>query len=422
MPYAPSRIRTRSYHLIRALGAGGHDVTVGTLWRDAGERGLVDALAGWPGIRAVIAEPLPALRSAWNCVRALPGSEPLQARFSWSARLAARLGTAVAGGGFDVVHVEHLRGVRYGLALADGPGAATGRPALVWDAVDCISRLFRLTARESEARLARIAARFELGRTERCEGRAASRFDGVVVTSPRDREDLEALMRRQASPSDPGLHVDVLRNGLDLDYFSPAGDPRDPATIVVTGKMSYHANVTAVRWLLREVMPRVWAVRPDARVQVVGQDPPPDLAAESGGGSAAAGAGGPRVVVTGTVDDIRPYLRRATLAVAPIRYGVGIQNKVLEAFGCATPVVATPSAVAGLDPGPDAPALVAGDAEGFARATLALLDDAAARDRLGRAGRAFVERAHDWRASAAALTGLYDAAIARRHAAVHRHA
>jgi glycosyltransferase involved in cell wall biosynthesis len=112
-------------------------------------------------------------------------------------------------------------------------------------------------------------------------------------------------------------------------------------------------------------------------------------------------------VVTGTVADIRPFLRKAAIAVAPIQYGVGIQNKVLEALACATPVVATPQAVGALEALPGCELVVASSPSELSAAIVALLGDPALRDRLGQAGRAFVERCHDWRVVATRLAEIY---------------
>ena len=264
------------------------------------------------------------------------------------------------------------------------------RAAVVWDSVDCITSLFRRAARQSQAPLVRATARFELPRTARYEARVAARFDRVLVTSDADRDDLLELARRHHANL-PGDRVQVLPNGVDLEYFHPSDEPREARTLVMTGKMSYHANATAAVRFVEDVMPSVWARLPDVRVWIVGKDPPDDVVKLGDAGPTA------RVVVTGTVPDIRPFLRTAALAVAPIQYGVGIQNKVLEALACATPVVATPQAVAALEARPGCETRGRSSPSELARAIVALLRDPALRDRLGQAGRSFVERRHGWR-------------------------
>ena len=377
---------------------------------DALERDALDELAR--DVNGLVAERMPIARSLWNCLRTLPGSDPLQAHFSWSPRLAARLQQLVDQSSFDVVHVEHLRGVQYGLRLNRVLSTRVPRPALVWDSVDCISHLFRRTSTESGMPRARLAALLELGRTERFEGSATAAFDRVLVTSDADRHELLQLTRRAANaPTEP--QVDVVPNGVDLDYFSPTGEPREPLTLVVTGKMSYHANATAAVWFVQQVLPEVWSAHPSVRVWIVGKDPGREvqkLGHRWNGDLRPANSNGAArgdVLITGTVPDVRPFLRRATLAVAPIQYGVGIQNKVLEAMACGTPVVATAEAVGGLRARPGTDVAVASSPTELAKTVIDLLNDPARRADMGRAGRRFIERDHDWRRVGARLTDIY---------------
>jgi glycosyltransferase involved in cell wall biosynthesis len=184
---------------------------------------------------------------------------------------------------------------------------------------------------------------------------------------------------------------------VDLDYFSPDGSSIDPSSIVFTGKMSYHANVAAALDLIERIMPLVWRQRPDARLTVVGQNPPPSLRR----------AAGDRVTVTGTVGDLRPYLRRAAVAACPMRYGTGIQNKILEAMACGTPVVASTLACTALTAGPGDELLVAESHEALASAIVRLLEDQALRGRIGSRGRAYVTANHDGEVLIKRLEGLY---------------
>ena len=113
--------------------------------------------------------------------------------------------------------------------------------------------------------------------------------------------------------------------------------------MVFAGKMSYHANATAARFFAQEILPRVRLRRPGARLYIVGSDPPADVRAL---------AALPGVVVTGYVPDVRAYLLRASVAVAPMVVKVGVQNKILEAMATATPVVTSRAGAEGLDARP----------------------------------------------------------------------
>jgi glycosyltransferase involved in cell wall biosynthesis len=418
VPNPPSLVRVRPYNLIKQLLRLGHEVTVATLWTNEEERADIEILKQRYSVD-VISMVLPSWRSLWNCLRALPSGLPLQALYCWQPELARALQEAHRRSPFDIIHVEHLRGAHYGLflyhafdrlkasarPLADSPTRRLAHPPIVWDSVDCISHLFEQSAKKSRTLKGRLMATLEMKRTRRYEGWLLHQFDRVLVTSMKDKAALQALAWQASTAK-----LNVLPNGVALDYFTATSKPREPATLVISGKMSYHANVTAALHLVQDIMPHVWAQCPSIEVQIVGKDPPRDIQALASKHASTQG----RVTVTGTVPDIRPYLRRATISVVPLTYGAGIQNKVLEAMACATPVVATPLAAAGLAgkaiAGHDL--MVAEGAEALAQTLLALLSDSARRAQIGQAGRAYVERHHSWEAIGTQLEGFYETTIA----------
>ena len=394
-PYLPSRLRTRPFHLIKGLAACGHRVALVAAATTAEE--LADAAALDPYCEHVDAIRIPLARSLWSCARGMAGAAPLQARYCFSPAMTAAVRTALSPpGAYDVLHVEHLRAALYGLAVAGLPR--------VYDAVDCMSRLLAQTASDGPTWSSRLTARAELARTRRFECALVRHFDRTLLTAGAERDALLALeagpVRRAAAE-----HVRVLPNGVDLEYFSALDASRDPATLIFHGRMGYHANVAAARQLVAEIMPRIWARRPETRVLLVGTDPPAAL-------RTLAEQAGPRVDVSGSVPDVRPYLARATVSVSPLGYAVGIQNKVLEAMAMATPVVATPAACAALCAVPGEHLLVADGADALAATVLRLLDDPALARRLGAGGRRYVEAHHDWRVVAAELEAIYRDAIA----------
>jgi len=411
-PYAPSLIRVRPYQLMGGLVRRGHQIALAAVWTAEAERSALQALAA-RNVQ-VRCRRMSTWRSVWNCLGAAGTGEPFQSVYSWHPGLQRDILRAVREFRPDVIHVEHLRGARYGINL---PPVAERRIPAIWDSVDCISLLFRQARIQSRSARGRWMTRVELPRTEAYEGWLASQFDRVLVTSPVDGRALEDVAKARGESARGKLRV--LRNGVDLEYFSPGGGSRDPATLVLTGKMSYHANVTAALHLVEDIMPAVWAARPDASVLIAGKDPPSEVRALQHRAANPNPNGNPSVVVTGTVSDIRPFLRRATLAAAPLVYGVGIQNKVLEAMACGTPVVASAQAASALAAKPDRDLLIGAEAGAFAHRILDLLGSPGLRDAVGRAGRQYVETHHNWDGVAVSLESIYREAIdslAVRHA------
>jgi glycosyltransferase involved in cell wall biosynthesis len=391
VPYVPNLVRTRPYNLIRHLSARGNRVTVLTVWANEQERAdLVHLQEICYDVHAI---PMPQWHSLFNSALALPHRKtPLQSVYSWKPELVAHL---TGESPYDVVHVEHLRGSRYGLQFKENSDLP-----VIWDSVDCITHLFRQAASQSKSLKGRFRSWLDLDRTASYEGWLLDKFNHILVTSPVDRDALLGLKPFGSTPAP----ISVLGNGVDIDHFSP--DPaveRDPATLVISGKMSYHANVTMTLHLVNEIMPYVWQQRSDARLVVVGKDPTREIQAL---------AENPNIIVTGTVDALPPYLQKATVAVAPITYGAGIQNKILEAMSCGTPVVTTPHAVTALCIEPGRDILVADSPERYAEAIVSVLENPQRQEALSRNGRNYVEQFHHWPNVAARLETIYAEAIA----------
>ncbi|HIP72232.1 MAG TPA: hypothetical protein EYH05_12645, partial [Anaerolineae bacterium] len=167
VPYMPNLIRTRPYNLIRYLSERGHRVTVQTLWVDEQEKEQIAHLQEI--CYDVQALPMSTRQSLWNSLRAVPSRQPLQSVYSWNPELVSHLNGSSP---YDVVHVEHLRGARYGVYLKQH----TNLP-VVWDSVDCISHLFQQAAAQSKSMLGRLRSRFELGRSAWYEGWLMDKFD-----------------------------------------------------------------------------------------------------------------------------------------------------------------------------------------------------------------------------------------------------
>lgn len=397
VPYLPSKIRVRPYNWIRHLAQRGHEITLLSILSGEEDLQILGELNKY--CERVVTTNLSRWRSIYNCLAAIPTKEPLQAVYAWEPKLAETLYKLATQTNdrkaYDIVHIEHLRGARYGVDLITRSTAIPGRLPIVWDSVDSISLLFRQAVVQSKSILSKSLTRFDLKRTEWYEGWLVGQFDQVLVTAEEDRQSLLSLQSRWNKKTG----VDVLPNGVDLDYFSPTENGiREDQTIILSGKMSYHANVAMVVNFIEMIMPRIWAKRPEVKVWIVGKNPPSRLVNYKRMKN---------VEVTGTVENMRDYLAKATLAATPIDYGVGIQNKVLEAMACETPVIASPQAVSSINVKNGKDIIVADDPEDFARKVIFLLDDPEYRESIGKAGRKFVEKNHDWRIAAAQLEEIY---------------
>jgi len=233
--------------------------------------------------------------------------------------------------------------------------------------------------------------RHEARQLLRYERQVASQYDAsLFVSKP------EADLFRQLAPESVA-RIGHFSNGVDTDYFSPEHELASPyapgeKALVFTGAMDYWPNVDAVQWFCDDVFPALRARDPALRFYIVGSRPNPQVQA------LAQRAG---VTVTGTVPDVRPYIRHATVAVAPLRIARGIQNKVLEAMAMAVPTVVSPQALEGIDAVAERELAVADGAPAWIETLGALL----ARDNreMGRAARARVEHHYSWPSNLACI-------------------
>lgn len=392
-PYVPSPIRVRPYQFVRALVKAGHEVTVAAL--SDGLDGEEEAVRKLREIcRAVHVVPHPKRLALMNCLTALPTPTPLWAAYCHSSQMSRLLRELSASGDFDVAHVEHLRAAHFAPDLGSLPK--------VFDAVDCITALRRQMMDQSrKGTPARLLSWEEWTKLRRYEPRAYRPFARVVVTSEHDADSLTSL--DDSLPS-----IQVVPNGVDLDYFEPdPATPTEPDTLVFSGKMSYLANDDAARFLLTQVLPRIRARRPQAKLTIVGSGPTSAL-------RALAAKSADAVTVTGYVEDLRPFIARAQVAVCPMRIGVGIQNKALEAMAMGKAVICSPLAARALvGAGADgAVRVVPTDPEQYADACTELLACPEEAQGMGQAARKYVETRHRWEQAAQDLTTLYRETVA----------
>ena len=232
-------------------------------------------------------------------------------------------------------------------------------------------------------------------KTVRFERAACQRFDYVVAVS---RDDADTMRREYGIE-----RVADVPTGVDTEFFRPQGqEPRAPHNLVFTGSMDWLPNEDAMQFFTREIMPRVRAVVPDVTLTVVGRNPFPSLVELSKRDRS--------VVVTGRVEDVRPYMERAAAYVVPIRVGGGTRLKIYEAMAMALPVVSTTIGAEGLPVRDGAELLVADTPEEFANAVVRVLTDDKLARTLGAQAAATVRARFGWDRVAAEFAALCERA------------
>jgi glycosyltransferase involved in cell wall biosynthesis len=295
----------------------------------------------------------------------------------------------------DVVNLEfpYLAHFRFRQSPPDAP-----KPPLVLDAHDIAYDVVRQYARRGGTLGRRLYAGLDWRKLRREELAAFRAADGICTCSAADAQRLLADV--------PSARTAVIPNAADVEHYQPrpSDPPRDGRTVVFFGLMSTVPNIDGALFFLREIWPRIAEARPQARCKIIGARPPPSVLEFTG----------PRVEITGLVDDLRPHLAAAAALVVPLRIGGGTRLKIVEGMAMSKAIVSTTLGAEGIEAVPGRDILIADDAERFAASVIRLLDEPDLAARLGRSARQVAVERYAWSAAAAALENFYREILASR--------
>ncbi|HHJ1527445.1 TPA: glycosyltransferase family 4 protein [Pseudomonas aeruginosa] len=373
--------KTRQYHLLRSLAARGHRITV--LLHSKQPVSAEDRRALEPFLERLVVLPRRPLRSLSTLLAALFAPYPLLASVNGLSAELQRTATELLREPWDVVQVEHS----YSFQPYERPLRDAGQP-------------FVLTEHNVESSLGAATydrlpgwalpfVRYDQWRYRRWERRVMSQAAAVVAVTEKDARQLGAML---------GRPVPVVVNGVDCEHFAAARPTPEAQRVLFLGNYEYAPNVDAVEWMLDEILPRVWAHCPEARMSVCGYALPADWAQRWSD---------PRIEWQGFVPDLLQLQSSSSVFLAALRHGGGSKLKVLEALAAGLPLASTAQGVSGLELRDGEDYLGGETAEQLANAVVRLLQDPAQARSLGENGRAYVRRAHDWSVAASQLEQVY---------------
>lgn len=236
----------------------------------------------------------------------------------------------------------------------------------------------------------KVIAYFDFRKVDKFERRFLKTFDHITVVSEDDAKHIRRLS--------PNVSVTLVPNGVDLKFFSETPYKEKDDTLVFTGLMNWGPNVDAVLYFTESIWPHIQKMMPAARFLIVGREPTDKIRELTQNDS---------IIVTGFVDDVRPYVWKSKVFVVPIRFGGGTRLKILEAMAMGIPVVSTTIGCEGIEVEDGKNIIICDDPAEFAQAVISLMDDGSKRERLGRAGRKLVEEKYGWPNIAAKLEQAY---------------
>ena len=315
----------------------------------------------------------------WGILRGLLQSfvlhKPLTVSRYYSGEMVRTLENLLRTRRFDIAHFEMLHTGQFLFALGvEGENAC---PTVLGEQNIDSNVWYRLAGTESNL-LKKLFFYWQYRRFMGYESQMCGRFDMCVCVSAQDQERLAALC--------PGIAIEVVPNGVDLDYFEP-GDAEDEMSLVFTGSMDWQPNEDAVLYFCHHILPLIRTEFPEIKFCIVGSSPTERVLKLQ----RLAG-----VIVTGLVEDVRSYIANAAVYVVPLRIGGGTRLKILQALAMRKAVVSTSIGCEGLDLQPDEHLLVADESQQFAESTIRLIRDRSLRNRLSESGGALVREKYDW--------------------------
>lgn len=302
---------------------------------------------------------------------------------------AARVTTLARDWRPDIVQIEYQVMAQYLPALA---ACAAPRILTVYEPRTEVVR----EVRDAGQAPGRLLPTLDLYAWRRFERAIMGKVQAVVVFTERDRQAMARFGRRTPIVTIP------ITTPLPASPLNTSG--KIPPGLLFVGNFTHPPNVDAAQRLAGDIFPAIHAQRPDVRLWIVGDQPPPELVALAG----------EAVTVTGRVPDVRPYLEAAAIVVVPMRLGGGMRVKVMEALAAGKALIASRVAVEGLDLTPGAHYLLAETDEEFEIAILTLLIKPLQRLALGTAAYGWARGSLGWARAGAAYASLYDQLLQRR--------
>jgi polysaccharide biosynthesis protein PslH len=285
---------------------------------------------------------------------------------------------------WDIVQFEFMQ-----MAAFHFERTAPHRPVFVLDEHNIEYEVLKRTAEAPTALPRRIYSSMNWRKLRREELTSWRRFDGVALTSARD----EAFVKAEL----PETPTTVVPNGVDLDAFVPLAGAEEPDTLLYFGAINYFPNEDAVVYFIDQILPKIRALRPNVRFQILGPGAGAEVLARAGDG----------VEVLGMVDDVAPFIERAAAVVVPLRIGGGTRLKVVEAMAKGKPIISTHLGAEGIDAVHGEHLLLADQPQDFAAAVEQVLSDRALAARLGAGARELAEDRYSWNSVGRGLEDFY---------------
>ncbi len=393
LPYPPYQgDKLKLFNLIKQLSKMGHDITLISFIASKEELRYIPTLKVYCSEVHTIY--FPVWKSFLKCILNVFSSKPFQVAYYSSNNFKHRLKNTLISTHFDIVHIHLIRMAQY---MNNDKG---GIPRVL-DLTDAGSLYLERFLRTKKQFLYKFLLKVELNRLREYENILGS-FDYNLVCSEIDKKHL--------LQNSPKANIELLFNGIDLEYFIDTTRIKpEPYRIIFTGNMSYFPNEDGILYFVKDIFPKIKEQIKEAHLYIVGKDPSKKIR----------NLAKHYITITGFVPEIRAEYLRSSVAVAPIRFGAGTLNKILEPMALGIPVVATSIGIEGLPVQAGRDVLIADNPPDFANAVVEILKDKSLQHRLSVNAKTIARSLYDWKIITKKLDSYYTELLSQRRKVVH---
>lgn len=310
-------------------------------------------------------------------------SKPYSFWWYWSRKMKNAIVNQISNNNFDLVELGEIGLLFYSKYAPEIP------KLLVHHNVE--SQLLNRRSKVIKNPLAKLYLRIQAYKLKRCEYKACNEIEYHTTVSEQDKITLLNI--------NSNAKVQVVPNGVDIDYFLPNSPKVKSNSLVFIGTMTWYPNLDAMRFFKDEIWPLIKKSVPDITINVIGKNPPDDfLKFSQKDGS---------FNFLGFVDDVRPYISESAIYVVPLRFGGGSRLKILDALAMGKAIISTKVGAEGINVTNDKDIIIADKPEEFANQIISLLKDTKKLNRMETNARKLAVEQYSWKSIAPKLEWVY---------------
>lgn len=400
LPYPPDAgPKVKTWNVLRYLVNSGHEVTLVSFLRTEEERFQSDVKK--QGIH-LITVPIKRnrIKDIYYWLISNITQRPFLIQRDDLPEMRKLVSEMVKNDHFDAVHADQITMTQFVPFENEKQQDTTGY-ITIFDAHNATYSIMD-RMRQNSAWFLRPILRLETARIKKYEASLIKNFDFTLAVTEQDRELLAHSSRDSIEIQNAYERIQVIPIAADTTSLQPVERIASSHNIMTLGTLHYPPNADGIRWFIKEVFPLIRIKIPDVTLTVIGKNPPADflkLKDDSVGS----------INLTGYVQDLRPYLKKAALMVVPVRAGSGMRVRILEAFAWGIPVITTTIGLEGIAALTGDDVLVADEAGDFANEAVRLLNDVELQSTLAKNGRNLVTKLYDWQVVLKKLDEIYHA-------------